>query len=238
MRETINTSAIILNRCAFRESDTRVTLYSLEMGRLELVARGTKKLKSKLAGHLEPITLSDIMVVPGKQFDYIGSANAANSFLNIKNDLEKLLLAGKVVGTFNKLIKNSEKDELIFILLSDFFSFLNRENLEIKNSEFIHSFFLFKLLNVLGYGFNLSTCSVCGDKIVEQGNFDYKKGGILCNTCCDKEDAADLVLVSKDSIDIFSLTGFCGHDTLFKMDDDKVFSEYIAVVNKFLKYNF
>ena len=49
MDETYNFEAIVLNRYAFRESDSRVILYSREKGKLELVARGTKKIKSKIS---------------------------------------------------------------------------------------------------------------------------------------------------------------------------------------------
>ena len=43
MEETFYTRAIILKRSPWRENDSKVTVYSLERGRLELVARGTKK---------------------------------------------------------------------------------------------------------------------------------------------------------------------------------------------------
>ena len=69
MEETFNTKAIILKREPFWEADTRVVVYSLEKGKLHLIARGTKKISSKLAGHLEPMNFVDLMVVRGKQFD-------------------------------------------------------------------------------------------------------------------------------------------------------------------------
>ena len=88
MEETYRVKAIILNRQAFRENDVMVTVQSMDKGKLKLVARGVKKMQSKLAGHLEPLNLGDIMVVRGKQFNYVGSANAENCYANIKSDLE------------------------------------------------------------------------------------------------------------------------------------------------------
>ncbi|MFH1822239.1 MAG: recombination protein O N-terminal domain-containing protein [Patescibacteria group bacterium] len=43
MEETYTTKAIVLNRQPFRENDSRVVVYSFEQGKMELVARGTKK---------------------------------------------------------------------------------------------------------------------------------------------------------------------------------------------------
>lgn len=43
MEETFYTGAIILKRSPWRENDSKVIVYSLEKGKLELVARGTKR---------------------------------------------------------------------------------------------------------------------------------------------------------------------------------------------------
>ncbi len=105
MEATYQIKAIILNRMAFSEDDTKVIIYSQTKGKLELVARGTKKIKSKLAGHVEPITLSDLMVVHGRQYDYVGNAVTQKSFANVKSDLDKLMIVGRIISIFNKIIK-------------------------------------------------------------------------------------------------------------------------------------
>jgi len=239
MRETTNISAIILNRCAFKECDTRVTLYSPEMGKLELVARGTKKLKSKLAGHLEPITLSEIMIVPGKQFDYIGTADSSDSFINIKNDLDKLVLAGKAIGIFNSLVKEGEKDGGIFRLLLDFFNFLNKKDLRIKHPEFFYNFFIYKLLSGLGYGLDCHDCSLCGTEIIDGGIFDYEKGGISCKKCADKTRINNSIAVSAESIRIFVMASEENFDCLIGFEADKKHLDgYNKAVKAFFEYNF
>ena len=92
MEETYATKAIVLNRVPFRENDIRVSLYSSDQGRLDLIARGARKTKSKIAGHIEPISLARIMVIRGKRLDYLGSAINEASYFNIKNDLIDMIL--------------------------------------------------------------------------------------------------------------------------------------------------
>ena len=46
--------AIVLSRRDFREFDQMISLYTREQGKLELLARGLKKVTSKNAAHLEP----------------------------------------------------------------------------------------------------------------------------------------------------------------------------------------
>jgi|WetSurMetagenome_2_1015567.scaffolds.fasta_scaffold00428_3 DNA repair protein RecO (recombination protein O) len=122
MEETYNIKAIILNRYDFRESDSRIICYSADRGKLELVARGAKKIKSKSAGHLEPLTLSRLMVVHGKDFDYAGTAVGENFYPEIKNNLEKTQTAIKALLLVEKMTRENELDghEDIFILLKIF----------------------------------------------------------------------------------------------------------------------
>lgn len=238
MRETVNTKAIILNRCAFRENDTRITLYSRDYGKLDLVARGTKKLKSKLAGHLEPITLSEIMIVPGKQFDYIGTADMTVSFLNIKNDLEKILLAGRAIRVFNKLVREAEKDEKLFVLMSDFLDLINKENLHIKNSDFLYSFFIFKLLSELGYCLNYRKCAKCNELFINEAVFNFKSKEVFCKKCSDFSQKSSQVILKK-SLNLLALTYEAKFEKLldFKISKESQ-KEYCEAADLFLRYNF
>ena len=97
MEDTYNTKAIILRRTPYRESDLRLTVYTPEHGKKILIARGALKQKAKLTGHLEPLVLSDVMIVRGKNYDYIGSAQGKKFYLNIKSDLEKTKYASLIL---------------------------------------------------------------------------------------------------------------------------------------------
>ncbi len=129
MEATYPTKAIILKREPRGEDGSRVVVYTPDKGKLELVARGTKKIQSRLAGHIEPLCLSNIMVIRGKRFDYIGSAVSENSCLNIKNNLDKIQAAGKAVRIFNKLVKEGQADKETFRLLKDWLNILNEQNI-------------------------------------------------------------------------------------------------------------
>src|SRR3989339_1111881 len=89
-----NLSVIILKRQVFREDDLLVTVYSKEKGKLTLLARGAKKVLSKLAGHLEPVSLSYLNAVDGRAIDQLIGAEMIECFGAIKNDLDKLSAAG------------------------------------------------------------------------------------------------------------------------------------------------
>lgn len=142
MEPTFNTRAIILNRVDFRESDSRIICYCEDRGKLELVARGAKKLKSKSSGHLEPLTLSRLMIVAGKDMNYAGTAIGDNFFPNIRDSLEKTSMACQALALVEKMTREGEVggSAKIFNLLKFFLENLEADNPAALAPEFYATF--------------------------------------------------------------------------------------------------
>jgi DNA repair protein RecO (recombination protein O) len=249
MDETYQTKAIILNRQPFREYDTRVSVFCLDRGRLELVARGTKKMESKLAGHLEPICLSNIMIVRGRQYDYVGSSINENSFINIKNDLDKLFLAGKAISVFQRLVKENEEDVVIFRLFENFLQLLNEdegaEHCSARTCNLLLNFFILKLLVALGYKPELYNCVICKKKIVPNNNkFDFARGGVVCGRCASPpapllSKERELLTITDDCIKVLRMVVDSDLQRLTKINiDNKLEKEVKKIVSTFYKYHF
>jgi DNA repair protein RecO (recombination protein O) len=249
MEETFNTKAIILNRQPFKENDTKVSVFCLARGRLELVARGTKKQSSKMAGHLEPISLSNIMVVRGKQYNYVGSAINENAFLNIKNDYDKIFVAGEAINIFRKLVKENERDEILFKLLYNFLETVNSCRLKAESCKLLFNYFLLKMLATLGHKPELHNCVVCKNKIAPGGNkFDLAKGGVVCATtltprpsptpAAERERGA-LLTISDNCIKVLRLAVSEDFEKLIKLKiDNKLEKEVDLIISSFYKYHF
>lgn len=204
MEETYPTKAIILNKTDFKEFDSLVSIYSVDKGKLDLVARGTKKIKSKLSGHTEPISLSDIMVIKGKAYDYIGGASVKDGFFNIKNNLDKLVTVGKSLRVFNQMIKGEEKYDakMLYNFLLKYLKLINNYELDPLNYELLHSVFALKLLSISGYKPELYSCVLCQEEIKpEKIYFDFSKGGVVCRECA----RAGLTKISEDCIKILRI---------------------------------
>lgn len=125
MDSTFATKAIVLDRQPTGEVDSRVAFYSLSHGRLDLVARGTAKLGSKLAGHLEPFNLVELMVVRGRGVDYAAGAANLDTAWRLKSDGAKIMAGGYVLGHYKKLIKTGEADKTLFLFLWQFIAWLD-----------------------------------------------------------------------------------------------------------------
>ena len=255
MEETHSAKAIILDRKPFKEHDTMVSVFCLDKGKLDLVARGTKKISSKLAGHIEPVTLSNIMIARGRQYDYLAAAINEESFINIKNDFDKISAAGQAVGVFKKLVKGEEKDEAIFKLFESFLRLLNKGELSVISYELLLNFFILKLLSQLGYKPELYNCAVCKKKIVPNNNkFDLAKGGVVCggcaiespiacsaerSSCWDKGAWGDLLTITDNCVKVLRMIVNSDFDKLLKLKiDNELNREVNLIISSFYKYNF
>jgi DNA repair protein RecO (recombination protein O) len=142
-------NAIILNRASFREDDLAVTAYSQEHGKITLLARGAKKIKSKLAGHLEPVSLSFLEVARGKTRDQLIGAQIIKSYAGIKNDILKTAYANYFLELLDELTFENHADRRVFVLTQKYLDFLDRAN---YNDLVIGRIVVvFKLLALLGF---------------------------------------------------------------------------------------
>ncbi len=240
MEETYQLKAIILDKKSFREHDAKVTVFSLEKGKLELVVRGVKKLKSKLAGHTEPFTLSNIMAIRGKQFNYAGSAFGENYFQGVKEDLNKLYAAGQAVMIFKKIVKEGEEDEKLFCLLRDFLNFLEKSQLWVMGYQLSVNFFILKLMVKLGYKPEMYNCLACKSKTEPNGNsFNISKGGLVCLKC-NRPNNTHALTISDNCIKVLRLTTDDNNnfEKLAKLKINKnLTKEVIEIVESFSKFH-
>jgi DNA repair protein RecO (recombination protein O) len=201
MEETFFTKAFIIKREPWRERDSRIVVYTLERGKLELVARGTKKLLSKLASHIEPITLVDLMVIKGRQVDYVGSAVSQESFQAIKNDLERIFLVGETLNKFDHLVKLGEPDKKIFLLLRNWLFATNEKSIAGIQTKLQAAIFKILLVSALGQGVELNRCQKCGQLLNENKNwFNTKLGGVCCAACYEKNFEKNDLLLALETI--------------------------------------
>ena len=240
MTSTFHTKAITLSREPFRESDLRVVVYSSDLGRMSLIARGGLKPGSKLAGHVEPFILSDLMVIRGRGGNYLASSIGRNFFIGIKSDLTKLGCAGTVARIIKKETREGFCEEArdIFQLLSTFLAKL--EQFKKQNQEMLSLSFLLKFLKLSGSEPSLDVCLHCQSPLGLSGNyFSPGAGGVVCPDCQDAGVGFKFVL-SGNSIKIlrFLQREDLGMAGKLVVEDESLNKEVIKTVKAFYNYNF
>lgn len=247
MDETKNTPALILNRQDYKEYDSLVTVYTPLYGKLTLLARGTKKAGSKLAGHIEPLTLADLMIISGKGFDYIGGIITRDAYLGIRSDLNKLYYAGSALSLFNRLTKENQSDERLFFLIVRWLEILESfTDFQKESGELLAAFFTIKFLTELGYKPEMHQCLDCAQAITPGKNyFNLLSGGLVCEGCFIKNRSVQGVSQNQ----LLTITDNCIKLMRFMADnrfksaeklriDKKVMKELSGLLDKFIIFHF
>ena len=211
MKETFISRGIILNRQEYGENDLLVNVLSADRGRMDVVAKGGKKMGSKLAPHLEPFTLTDVMVVKGKSRDYAGSAVGRSFYSGIKNDLTRVYYAGAAARILWKHIQPEAEDACsYFRLFQEFLDLLEQEDSpELSIYEFFYVRFLGRFFHIYGIEPDISGCSQCGRTEFSGGAFfSPSLGGVVCNKCYPQnkgEFSGGSLTISHDCITLLKL---------------------------------
>ncbi len=140
----IKTEAIILKTADQNETGRFLTVYSEKLGKINIQAKGVKKVESKLRGHIESISYAQLILIEGKNSLILKDAFLLNQFLNIKKDLEKIKTAKKIADLIDEAMAGEEKDEEVWKLILKTFEKLDTENVEINK-------FQEQLISLLGY---------------------------------------------------------------------------------------
>lgn len=110
---TFKTQGIVLKRRDFGEADKIFVIYTKDSGKILARARGIKKAKAKLAGHLELFNHLDL-VLAGRT---IIGATVINHFPNLRNNLDNLQKAFYIVELVDQFTAEEDADARMFNLL-------------------------------------------------------------------------------------------------------------------------
>jgi len=177
---TYQTEAIVIKKTKLGEADTILTLYTPNLGKIQGFAKSLRKTRSKMAGHLELLTHSQISLARGRNIDTITGAQTINSFLPLKSDLE--LSSGALYATelVNQFAAADVEDQPVFQLLLATLQRLSQGD----NSDLVLRYFELQLLGEVGYRPQLEQCVACHKPLKETTNyFSPGAGGMLCADC-------------------------------------------------------
>ena len=180
------TEAIVLKASDMGEADRLLTLYTPHLGKLKAVARGARKPKSKLGGHVEPLTHCLLMLAQGHTLDVVSQSQTLHSFQPVREELGRLSLGLYAADLVNSFTEERQENLPLFRLFVDTLDWLSavagttRQN---KQDSAIHHFEL-HLLEYLGYQPQLQDCVHCRCALEPVTNFfSPNTGGIVCPRC-------------------------------------------------------
>ncbi len=190
------TEAIVLKSLRQGETSKILTLYTRAFGKLTVMAKGARSMKSKFGGSLEPLNYISIVFYEKetREIQLLSQADIIEPFAGIKQSVEKTAMAMAVCELVNNLESGTEPNPNLFKLHLEALKAIG------KSENYMNAFraFQVKLFNILGIRPNFTTCAKCENE--ERGSvvFDITHGSFICERC--SQDQAAGMILSADSL--------------------------------------
>lgn len=171
------TTAIVLSRTDYSEADRIVTMLTSDYGKLRLIAKGVRKVKSKLAGGIELFSISHITFIRGRSdISTLVSTRLIKHYGHIVGDIDRVQLGYDLLKLVNRVTEDNAETEY-FDLLEHTFEALDDH---IVPNDLIRMWFYAQLLRLGGHTPNLHT-DVKGKKLLPDATyrFDYDTIGFV-----------------------------------------------------------
>jgi len=162
-------------------------LFTREIGKIQVVAKGVRKPRSRKAGHLEPFTRVELLLARGRDLPIITQAEAKDVYLTLREDLVRVGYAAYVIELLDRFTYEEGENNSLYRLLSETLSRLNSED----QPAFGVRYYEVRLLDLVGFRPQLFHCVNCGEEILAQDQyFSFEKGGVFCPRCGKNEPSA------------------------------------------------
>ncbi|MFA5047887.1 MAG: DNA repair protein RecO [Patescibacteria group bacterium] len=144
------TTGIVFKKSDYGDYDGCYTIYTRDFGKINAIAKGTKKVTSKLCGNLEPYSAVELMLAQGARLKRIAAVKTINNYSSIKKDLVKIVIASYFIESVDNLTVWEAEDGRNFDLLLQFLTALDQD-IDYRNAFLLLNKNIFELLKYLGY---------------------------------------------------------------------------------------
>lgn len=138
------TEGIIIKRKNFGEADKILTVFTKHWGKIQVLAKGVRKVTSRKGGNLEIFNWVGVVVSEGKNLDIIREVEIKDPFPGFRKDLRRIGLAYCFAELVDNLCPLRQENKAVFALLIDFFRALERQKGDLGQFEV-------RLLEALGF---------------------------------------------------------------------------------------
>lgn len=169
---------IVIRSTDYGETNKIITLYTRELGKVGVMARGAKKPNSRLTSITQLFTYGTFLFQKSSGLGSLQQGETIHSLRSIREDIFQTAYASYIAELLDKSTENHERNPFLFELLLQTFTYLDEE----VDPDILLHIFEMKILPVLGLRPQLDCCTNCGQK---DGTFHFsiREGGFLCHRC-------------------------------------------------------
>ena len=228
-----DTEGIIVRKVRLGEAARILTILTPSAGKVSAVAKGVCRSSSKMSGHLELFTHSQIELARGRSIDTVINCQTIQSFHHAKSDLTGSAYATYFCELSDAFSEHNLECRSLFALLG---TCLARLNEDLNRAELVRCYFELQCLAESGFRPQSRVCVSCQGTIRDETNyFSLSSGGILCPFCSQYESFS--FPVSLTAIKILRVLSEENLETCLRLRiKPEGFSELNLILGRFICY--
>lgn len=183
---SFSTPAIVLRRIDFGDYDLIINFFTLNKGKISVIAKSAKKSVKRFSGVLEPFSVLEIVCSSGrgKGLPVLQEATLKQPFSKSRADIVKIAYASYWAELINLWMEDGKKQVQIYEL---FQHVLGELDLDYISQEALSIIFQIRFIKLSGFCPDLTRCGNCQVEIEasKKGKitFDIVKGCLVCDSC-------------------------------------------------------
>jgi DNA repair protein RecO (recombination protein O) len=185
----LKSRAIVLSRENFGEADRYIQLFTRDWGMITVLAKSARKSKRRYVGGMDLFCHNEIVLRGDPRGNpYLVELTVLNAFTGLRDDLDRMMTAGKVVQWVRRLSNTAVTMPGVYSLLGQTLALMEKTAPE--RLPLLRLIFQIKLLDQIGIKPRMDACARCSETVGSSGVFDLDAGGLLCQGCVGERTVA------------------------------------------------
>ena len=193
----VKTKGIVIAEHNVSDFDKMLTILTPNLGKIECLAKGSRKPKSLLLAGSQFLCFSEYILYKGSDNYSMNSCEIIELFYKIRTDLDKLKVATYITKIVSDVTtENQNNYKALQLYLNTLYIIAESD----KDLELIASIFRLRLMSIIGFRPQIEECIICKEK--ENLNyFSIRDSGLKCLNCAKQDSSAiQISETSKDAI--------------------------------------
>ncbi len=142
----IKVEGVILKRRNLGEADRILTVFSLQKGKISVLAKGVRRITSRRSGNVELLNRVAMYLHQAKTFLILTEASSLDTFQKIKANLTLSTYAYHIIELIDKLTAENQENRILYEYIVEVLRRVER-----KPRQILIRAFEVKILSVLGF---------------------------------------------------------------------------------------
>lgn len=178
---SIHSEAIVIRTTEYGEGHLIIVLFSRAAGKISVMARGAKKMKSRYTAVSQLFTYGEFsFFAPNQGMGTLHTGEVITSHHGLRIDLDKTAYAAYISELIDKVVPEREGSSHLFEQTLAAYEAIETD----KDAKIVSMIFELKVLQFAGYTPTLGECVECSGGLQEGPyRFSARMGGMLCKQC-------------------------------------------------------